>query len=108
MNLPGPALQEESQLWEEEVTVTMLGSGGDCPVAMGAQGGRHQSIVKAKLRADLTASLGDELCEHTWAKSNLFSEASERQTSALGIERIEGVFLLEVEGGMKTSWMKRV
>lgn len=28
MNLPGPALQEVSQLWEEEVTVTMMGTGG--------------------------------------------------------------------------------
>lgn len=48
MSLPGPALQEESQIWEKAVTVTVIGS--ECeetfPVAVGAGGGRRPSSLR--------------------------------------------------------------
>ena len=99
MSLPGPALQEESQIWEEAVTVTVIGSvrrrsplqweleEEDVHPASGEASSRPGNLP------------GEKSCANTQAEGSMFSEASEIQTSTLGFG-IRGHFFLIGRSGV--------
>lgn len=88
-NLPGPCTPRGQPDVER---------GGHSPVKGSV--GTISPVSRPGFIGDLTAPPGEM---RTRAKSSVSSAASEIQTSAFGLERTGHFFLLEDEGGTKTS-----
>lgn len=80
-------------MWEGAVPVTVMGSmGSDVPYCCGISRRKTSIQDQGEASSGLDNLAGKMSCETIQAKGNMFSEASEIQTSALGVERIGHFF----------------